>query len=157
MTISNESSTLALLDTNVLVYAVDTAAKHHAASQALLNQAAVPDSHLCVSPQNFVEFYAVVTDHRRVKNPQPPSQAAQAIKVFLELPGLALLPVPIDVTKRFGDLVDRYPVVAQHAFDAYLVATMLGNGVTRIYAFNAVHFESFDPIEVLVPAVTARV
>jgi hypothetical protein len=36
-------------------------------------------------------------------------------------------------------------------FDLQLVATMLGNGVRRIYTFNAKDFEPFQELEVIVP------
>jgi toxin-antitoxin system PIN domain toxin len=151
MTTSTKRSTLAIIDTNVLVYAVDSESKHHALSKTLLLQAANPGAGLCVAPQNLAEFYAVVSDRRRVRNPLPPTAAIQAMNDLLTLPGLALLTVPIDVTKRFVELLQRYAVVAQHTFDAYLVATMLGNGVSRIHTFNAADFDPFDELEVLVP------
>ena len=156
MTTSTKRSTLAILDTNVLVYAVDSESEHHAPSKTLLLQAADPGAGLCVAPQNLAEFYAVVSDRRRVRNPLPPTAAIQAINDLLALPGLALLTVPIDVTTRFIELLHRHAVVAQHTFDAYLVATMLGNGVTRIHTFNAAHFGPFDELEVLVPQALAK-
>jgi len=151
MTSSTIRSTLAILDTNILVYAVDSESKHHVPSKTLLLQAVDPGAGLCVAPQNLAEFYAVVSDRRRVRNPLPPTAAIQAITDLLALPGLALLTVPIDVTKRFIELLQRHAVVAQHTFDAYLVATMLGNGVSRIHTFNSAHFDPFDELEVLVP------
>lgn len=151
MTTLTESSTLAVLDTNVLVYAIDTEAPHHADCSALLNQAAVPAAVLCVTPQNLAEFYAVVTDGRRVRKPLPPSAAIQAINEILALPGLALLPVPLDIVNRWIELLHRHNVTAQHAFDAYMVANMLGNGVKSIYTFNTRDFTAFDEIESLIP------
>jgi len=156
MTISPESSTLALVDTNVLVYAVDTEAKQHAVSRALLVQARDPGAGLCVTPQNLAEFYAVLSDRRRVRSPRSPTETVHAITDLLSLPGLALLAVPVDVAKRFIDLLQRHVIVAQHTFDAYLVATMLGNGVTRIHTFNAADFAAFNEIEVLIPRAAAK-
>lgn len=75
---------------------------------------------------------------------------------LLQLPGLALLAVPVDIAKRFTDLLERHGVLAQHAFDAFLIATMLGNGVRHIYTFNASHFTPFDEIKALVPGTTPK-
>ena len=61
------------------------------------------------------------------------------------------MPVPVDVVDRWTDLVRRHPVTGRKIFDVQLVATMLGNGVKKIYTFNVTDFEPFADIEVLVP------
>jgi hypothetical protein len=45
----------------------------------------------------------------------------------------------------------RHPATRGKIFDLQLVATMLGNGVRKIYTLNRSDFEPFDEIEVLVP------
>jgi hypothetical protein len=67
------------------------------------------------------------------------------------MPGLRLLPVPEDVVTRWVDLVERYPVTRGRVFAPQLAATMLGNGVTRIYTYNPPDFEMLEGVEVLTP------
>lgn len=67
------------------------------------------------------------------------------------MPGLRLLPVPEDVVTRWVDLVEQHPTTRGHVFDRQLAATMLGNGVTRIYTYNRPDFELLEGIEVLTP------
>ena len=45
------SSEAALLDTNILVYAMNKDAEHHTACRALLERAFVDDVAVCVTPQ----------------------------------------------------------------------------------------------------------
>jgi len=156
MTTSTESSTLALLDTNILVYAVNSEAQHHSVSKDLLSRASAAGAALCVAPQNLTEFYAIVTDRRRVPKPVSPAEAVQAIKDLLAMPGLALLTVPVDIVNRWTELLQSRSVSSQHAFDVFLVATMLGNGVQRLYTFNVAHFQVFQEIEVHVPQAVAK-
>jgi predicted nucleic acid-binding protein len=99
----------ALLDTNVLVYAVFPAMPNHAASRALVDRAKAPAADLCVAPQNVVEFFSVVTDPRRVTQPKTPDEALQAIDDLLALPGLTLLPVPSDLVARWSQLLRQVP------------------------------------------------
>jgi predicted nucleic acid-binding protein len=66
-----------LVDTDVLVYAVFPAMPDHAASRALLDTAKTAGANLCVTPQNLIEFFAVVTDPRRVTQPKTPDEALQ--------------------------------------------------------------------------------
>ena len=144
---------LALVDTNVLVYAVFPAMAEHGASRAILDTAKTSNAGLCVAPQNLVEFYAVVTDPRRVTQPKTSDEALQAINDFLALPGLALLPVPADLISRWSQLLRQTAATKKRAFDTQLVATMLGNGVMKIYTFNTADFLgfSFAGIQVLKP------
>ena len=132
-----------LLDTNVLVYAVFPAMPQHTASRALLNRARTVGTGLCVAPQNLVEFYAVVTDSRRVTPSKTSDEALQAIDDILALPGLVLLPVQADLIVRWEQLLRQTAVSKKRAFDTQLVATMLGNGVTRIATFNSGDFQPF--------------
>ena len=64
----------ALVDTNVLVYALFPAMPDHAASRALMDRAKAADANLCIAPQNLIEFFAVVTDPRRVTQAKTPRQ-----------------------------------------------------------------------------------
>jgi len=144
------SDSPALVDTNVLVYALLPDVPEHAASRALLDRAQNGDASLCVTPQVFAEFYAVVTDSRRVTVPRQPAEALDAIRQYLTLPGLRLLPVP-DVVTRWVKLVEDHPVTRGAVFDRQLAGTMLGNGVTRIYTYNRPDFEVLEGIEALTP------
>lgn len=145
------SDSPALVDTNVLVYALLPEADEHAASRALFVRAQSGELALCLTPQVLAEFYAVVTDPRRVTAPQKPPEALNAIRQYLAMPSVRLLPVPEDVVTRWVKLVEDRPVTRGAVFDRQLAATMLGNGVTRIYTYNRPDFEVLEGIEVLTP------
>jgi len=49
------------------------------------------------------------------------------------------------------DLLARYEIRKQEIFDVQLVATMLSNGVKRIFTFNQEHFAKFQEIEAVKP------
>lgn len=151
MTISTSSTELSVLDTNVVVYAHDQESSFHEPAKQLLRTADAPDAGLCVAPQILAEFFAVVTSPKRVTQPRSPAEALGAIEQLLQRPGITLLPTPADIVKRWIDLARRFPVTRQHIFDVQIVATMLGNGVRRLYTFNRADFERFDQIEVLTP------
>jgi hypothetical protein len=58
------------------------------------------------------------------------------------------------------DLMQHHPQVSrQEIFDLFLVATMMANGVTRIYTYNQQHFTRFTGIgahAIISPSVTVR-
>jgi len=150
-TTSTASSDLGVLDTNVLVYALDSESAHHAEAAGLLRRALGEDAGLCVTPQNLAEFFAVVTNPRRVRRAVSSSEAVAIIGEFLALPGLSLIPVSPDVVSRWVELVGRYPVTGSSIYDLQLVATMVGNGIRRIYTYNRADFEAIEELEVLSP------
>jgi toxin-antitoxin system PIN domain toxin len=141
----------ALIDTNVLVYALFSGAPNHAASRALVDQAQVAGAGLCVAPQTMAEFFAVVTNPRRVNPAKSAADALSAAEAIVAMPGMSVVPAPADVVTRWVQLVRQRPVTGAKVFDVQLVATMLANGISTIYTFNVPDFQPFQQIQVLTP------
>ena len=82
-----------IVDTNVLVYALNPDAPQHAAARALLEAARVDaPAPLFVTSQILCEFYSIVTNPRRVPKPRTAPEAMAAISSLLAF--LHMLPVP---------------------------------------------------------------
>lgn len=145
------SSSQIFVDTNVLIYAFSKESEYYKASRELLNKAQEGELSLCIAPQVLAEFYAIATDPRRTTVPQKPQETANVIDQLLEMPGMVLLSLPVDVVNRWTALIRQHPVRGRDIFDVQLVATMLGNGVSQIYTYNRKNFEKFNEIEVLAP------
>jgi toxin-antitoxin system PIN domain toxin len=138
-----------VVDTNVLVYALDADAPHHATSRALLEAGRAGHATLYVTSQIFCEFYSVVTNPRRVQKPSSPAAALAAISSLLGF--LHVLPVPAHTVEELTRLLRRRPVTGGDIFDLQILATMNVNGIERIYTFNAGDFANFPEIAVLTP------
>jgi hypothetical protein len=80
----------------------------------------------------LAEFYAVVTDPKRVNPALKPEAALQRIDEVRSLPGLAVLPLPVVVVDRWVSLPRRHLVVRKRIFDVQLVATMLANSIITL-------------------------
>lgn len=146
------TSDAALVDTNVLVYAADGTSPFHQQSKHLRDRGLGGDVALCVFPQILSEFFAIITDPRRVAIPRTQEEAVAEIEKYLgEAHLLKLYPGP-DIMEIMLDLLRRYEIRKQEIFDLQLVAAMLSNNITRIYTFNRVHFEKFTEIEALEPS-----
>jgi len=151
MTTSTIASDLRMIDANILVYAFDEDSPFNRRCRALLESAQVGNVELCVAPQTLAEWYAVVTNPKRVSRPRTPAEATKVIDNVLSLPGLFVVPVPTDVVERWMQLLQERPVRGGKIFDLQLIATMQGNGLCKIYTFNVSDFEKVDGIEVLQP------
>lgn len=124
-----------IVDTNVLVYALNADAPQHAAARALLEAARADTSAtLFVTSQILCDFYSVVTNPRRVPKPRAAAEAVAAISSLLAF--LHLLPVPAHAVNGLLDLLRRHPVTGVDVFDLQIVATMQANSVERVYTFN---------------------
>ena len=145
------ASEMVLLDTNVLVYALDEESPFHNRSRVVVERAANGEGSYCISSQTLAEFYSVVTNPRRVKNPRSAPEAVDAIERFLAMPGITLLSTPPEVTTRWLAMIRRTPVTGANVFDVQLAATALVAGVSQVCTFNAADFQRIDDIEVIAP------
>lgn len=84
----NEAAGLALLDTNVLVYADQLKSQYHQAAKALRDQVQRGEITACISPQVLSEFYTFMTrkDRRGLESPLSPIAAAEEVKKYLDSP-----------------------------------------------------------------------
>ncbi len=139
-----------IVDTNVLVYALDADAPQHVAARALLEAARADTSTmLFVTSQILCEFYSIVTNPRWVPKPRSAADALTAISgllAFLHVP-----PVPAHAIDGLLGLLRRHPVTGGDVFDVQIVAAMQANGVERIYTFNADDFTVFAELSIVTP------
>jgi uncharacterized protein len=138
-----------IVDTNVLVYALDADAPQHTASRVLLETARNRTTILYVTPQIISEFYSVVTNSRRVSKPCSPGDALNAISGMLGF--LDVLPIPAYTVEGLLNLLHRHPVTGGDVFDLQIVATMQANDIRRIYTFNTDDFAAFSELSVVTP------
>ena len=145
------TSEAALLDTNVLVYAADETSTFHQAAKLLRDKGLEGEIPLCICPQVLKEFFAIVTDPRRVKNPRSREEASAEVGKYLRSTNIRMLYSGPEAMAAMMGLLERYDVTRQDIFDLQLVATMLSNGVSRLFTFNEEDFSKFGEIEVAVP------
>jgi toxin-antitoxin system PIN domain toxin len=138
-----------LLDTDVLVYAVNADAPQHSSSQAVV-QAAF-DRHIlaAVVPQILLEFLAVVTNPRRVTRPLDPARAWEQVEILrVNLPVLGL---ELDALTMLGELVIAHRPAGRGIFDLFLAAQMRTHGVRTICTYNGSDFDRLRDVEAVTP------
>ena len=150
MTIS-ASERIGLVDTNILVYRADQDSTFHLPSVNLINRGLKGEISLCLATQNLTEFYAVMTNSKRVTNPIAPVDARVEIERYLQSQNIRKIYQTADLMPKLLELIAKYPPTRQQIFDLQLIAAMLVNNITRIYTFNAKHFQPYEEIEVTVP------
>jgi len=145
------TSDYALLDSNVLVYAADNASPYYKSSKILRDKGIKGEILLCVCPQVLMEFFAVITDSKRVENPIASSEAIKEVEKYLAATYILKIYPHQNSFQKLTELIKKYKVKRQAVFDLQLVSTALTNGINKIYTFNISDFSKFKEINVLVP------
>jgi predicted nucleic acid-binding protein len=140
---------LILLDTNVLVHAVDTASVEHQECRDVVTRAMSAQLEAVLVPQVLTEFCAVVTSARRVASPLSPAQSSRQVRdwidtVPLRFPNMATL-------DQWTALVGRGRRVAQNVHDLFLVAQMYAHGIGELCTLNVSDFTGHAGIAVRRP------
>lgn len=134
-----------LIDTNVLVYAINTDALQHSSSIALIEAVRAKQIKGVLVPQVLLEFFAIVTDHRRVEKPLEPKVAWEQAEAFR-----SILPVFDAGLKGLDFLKDEIQnnkkILGSDIFDAYLVAQMRAINISVLCTYNTKDFTGYEGI-----------
>jgi predicted nucleic acid-binding protein len=142
---------ISFLDTNILVYSVDSLSPFYSKARFLIDKARTRELSFCISPQVVGELYASITNPRKLINSLQPEEGVELVKAFWKTKTILKI-FPKQTTMDLSlELVRRYRLKALEFFDAQIVATMLDNGVSVIYTANEEDFARFKEIQVFNP------
>mgnify|MGYP006447084787 FL=1 len=133
-----------VLDTNILVYALDRDSEYHSRVLRLLSN----DDHiLYTTSKNLSEYYAVVT---RGDDPKlTPQEALQDIKQFIDHFNI------IHSTKNslsiLQTLISSHSPKGLKIHDFEIAAIALSNGLKHMTTINKKDFKSINGLEVFTP------
>lgn len=142
-----------ILDSNILVYAYNEDSPCHKKAKEIRDKSLSGEIKGCITPQNLYEFYAIVTDSRRAKNPLTPDSAAIEVRNYYDSRIKKVYPLE-NTFLKVVELVKRYQITKQSIHDIHLLATMLDNCIDGIYTRNEEHFKNLckdEGIELINP------
>ena len=142
---------IAFLDTNILVYAVETDNPLHKRATALMNKINTGELTICLSPQIMGELYSTITNPRKIIRACSSDEAVEIVKSLWESDTILKVYPKQETLDLTLDLVKRYQLKSLDFFDAQIVATMVDNGVTTIYTVNENDFAIFKEIKAVNP------
>ncbi len=138
---------IALLDTNILVYAYDTSKREkREVCKGFVRRCLEGEEEYAISIQNLSEFYVVVTG--KIENPLPPEVAEKRIEGMIEYAGWVKIKPDVDTISHAIKISRRYRI---HYWDALLAATMKESGISKIYTENTWDFDKVPWLEVINP------
>lgn len=144
-------ATIYLIDSNILIYSVNENSPHRKPALEIMNKVITGEVNACLSYQTLYEFYAIITDPKRVESPIPYKEAQKTIELYMKSSNIKkIFPLSANLQNTLS-LLKKHNVVRQNIFDLVLVATMMDNGIKGIYTTNETHFKQFEFLEVINP------
>lgn len=117
-----------LVDLNVLVYAADTASRHHLAAKAWLDDAMRSTETIALPTAVTVGFVRITTNPRIMRAPLSPATAVGIVTSWLRRRNV-VVPEPTDRHYEIlQELVERTGVGGNLVSDAHLAALALEHG-----------------------------
>lgn len=135
-----------LIDTNILVYAHNLDSPYHLKAISLIRAAVEGVLEGVLAQQNLLEFYAIITDPKRVSKPLSSKEASSLVKDYLNSPFKIIFPDQESLNLAFS--LDKDSKGGK-IFDTFLVATMLSNNIKSIVTLNTKDFISFSDIKII--------
>lgn len=134
-----------LIDTNILVYAINSSSPKHLTSQEYL-KANVANA--VVTHQNVLEALRVLT-HRKFQKPMSIENAQQAVDAIVQHVRVV---TPSSTAYELAKmLILEHQLVGNAIFDAYLAATALALGVSIIATDNVKDFRCYEKLTIVHP------
>jgi len=139
-----------LIDTNVFVYAINKDAPFHKESYNIVNAGISGSVNLCTTTNNLLEFFAIVTDKRRIENPLSEESALEVVQILINSEIEIINIGTQDVIKSMGSSV-KISKSSQFIFDLVIAAAMLNNEVQKIITYNKKDFKKIPNIKIILP------
>lgn len=136
-----------LVDSNILVYAINTLSPKHSKAKAYLQS---DQNNLVVAHQNILESLRILT-HPKFSNPMSVTKALKALNNIVG--NLRVIHANNSTYYLVLELIKKYHLKSDIVFDAYLTSTALSNGVDSIATDNIKDFKKFKGMKVFNPFV----
>jgi hypothetical protein len=133
-----------IVDANLLLYAVDRSAQHHAAALGWFENALNGDRQVGLPWPSLLAFVRISTHPRASAHPLAPERAWSIVQGWLDAPTVWVpAPTPRHATV-LGGLVSKYRISGNLVPDAHLAALAVEHGV--VLCSNDTDFARFEEI-----------
>lgn len=140
-----------LIDTNILVYAHNADSDLNRTAKRLILDAIDGKVESCITPQNLLEFFSIITNPKRVEKPLDPKIAHQEIINYWYSIRIHKIYPSNSAFIRTAQLLKELGLSKTEIFDCFLYVTMEENNIHEIYTKNSYHFSKFPNLKVIDP------
>src|SRR3990170_4826603 len=142
-----------LLDTNILVHAYNKASPHQEKASKIIKKALQRKIDAYVSSQVLYEFFAIVTNPKRVEHPMPSDEAAElCMELWAGHEIEKVNPTPL-APKEVFRLAKEMKLAKGRIFDCVLAITAKENKIEAIYTENVEDFKNYRFVKTVNPLI----
>jgi predicted nucleic acid-binding protein len=139
-----------LLDTNILIYAYNQDSELYEQAFSILNTALNKDTRAFIADKSLYEFFAIITDPKRVEKPVEVAEAIDVIN-FLRESNIKIIVTTHKTLEILTNLLKKYNLKKQKIFDAVLAALAIENKIEAILTRNDKDFNMINEITAINP------
>jgi len=133
-----------LLDTNILVHSHNKASPYQKRASEVIKRAMQGEIEAYIAPQTLYEFFAVVTNPKKVERPLSSNEAADICLDLCECREIEKVNPAPTAPREVFELTKELKLSKGGIFDCLLAVTAKENGVEMIYTENVDHFKGYS-------------
>jgi predicted nucleic acid-binding protein len=142
-----------LLDTNILIHAYNRASPLHRKASDIIRRALRREIEVCIAPQILYEFFAVVTNPKRVEYPLSANEAADICLDLWECSEIEKINPTTATPLKVFKLIKQLKLSGGEIFDCVLAVTANENNIKEIYTENLEDFKHYNFLKASNPLV----
>ena len=140
-----------LFDTNILVHSHNRASPHQKKAAGIIKRAMRGELEAYVTPQILYEFFAAVTNPKRVEKPLSPKETLDICLDLLDCREIGKVEPSRGTPKEVLKLAGEFGLSGPEIFDCLIAVTARENGVKAIYTENVDHFKRYKFLKAVNP------
>jgi len=140
-----------LLDTNILVHAYNKASPHQKKASGVIKKALRGEIQAYLTVQVLYEFFAIVTNPKRVEYPMTSEEAADLCRDLWECREIEKVNPTVLAPHEIFKLVKELKLSRGEIFDCVLAVTAKENKISVIYTENVGDFRSYNFLKTVNP------
>jgi predicted nucleic acid-binding protein len=142
-----------LLDTNILVHAYNKSSPHQRKASEIVKKALQGEIDAYISSQVLYEFFAIVTNLKRVERPMSSDEAADLCTELWACHEIEKVnPTPL-TPKEVFKLAKEIKLSKGRIFDCILAITARENKIEAIYTENVDDFKNYRFVKIVNPLI----
>lgn len=144
------NSDRAIVDTNIIVYAMDVTSMYHVRAKAFL-QRMIHTKKLVVALQNLTELYALLTNKKKIPHFLTPSETQRILATIINGGDYTVITPTSHTPQQLLTLLKSYSVKGAEVHDMHLAAVMIDHQISTIYTadtkiFKKVGLTAINPL-----------
>ncbi|EHO40233.1 PilT protein domain protein [Caldithrix abyssi DSM 13497] len=142
-----------LIDTNIIIYAFNLDSEFNNQALRIMEDAINGEMKAYIADKSLYEFFAIITDSKRVEKPITVKEAIEVIN-FIISSNIKLIMPSYNSMNILFNLLDKYHIKKKKIFDFVLASMAIDHKIKIILTGNDKDFSVIEELNVINPFAT---